>query len=255
MELGDHIFAIITGGASGLGEATSREFAANNVKVGILDVDDARGTAIARELGGAFAKVDVCEYASVQAGFDEFRSQYGQERILVNCAGVGTSGKIVSKGEPLDPLAFDKVIRINLIGTFYCASIAAAGMATQATQSDDDERGVIINTASIAAYDGQIGQLAYAASKAGIVGMTLPMARDLAKDGIRAVSIAPGIFETPMLQGLPDDIQTSLKRQVPFPHRLGKPSEFAKLVVHIAQNQMINGETIRLDGATRLGYR
>lgn len=255
MQLSKAIAAVVTGGASGLGAGVARAFAARGVKVTVFDIDEARGEVLAEELGGAFAKVDVGDVASVEAGFATARAAHGQERILVNCAGVGTSGKIVAKGVPHDAALFETSIRINLLGTFYCASRAAAGMVAQEAATEDGERGVIINTASIAAFDGQIGQLAYAAAKAGIVGMTLPMARDLSRNGVRVVTIAPGIFDTPMLQGLPEEVRTSLGKQVPFPARLGDPADFANLVVQSVENPMLNGETIRLDGAMRMGIR
>lgn len=250
-----HAVAIVTGGASGLGAAVARALAGEGAKVALFDVDEVRGRELADTLGGVFCNVDVGDAESVANGFETARAAHGQERILVNCAGVGTSGKVVSKGVPHDPAAFERTIRINLLGTFHCAALAAAGMVAGAALTEDGEKGVIINTASVAAFDGQIGQLAYAASKAGVVGMTLPMARDLAADGVRVVTIAPGIFDTPMLQGLPDEVRASLGAQVPFPARLGDPAEFAKLVVHIVENQMLNAETIRLDGAIRMGMR
>ena len=247
--------AVVTGAASGLGAAVARALAGKGAKVALFDVDEARGAGLAKELGGVFCHVDVGDAARVAAGFASARKAHGQERIFVNCAGVGTSGKTVSKGVPHDVALFEKAVRINLIGTFHCAALAAAGMVAGAALTDDGEKGVIINTASVAAFDGQIGQLAYAASKAGVVGMTLPMARDLAGDGVRVVTIAPGIFDTPMLQGLPEEVRTSLGGQVPFPARLGKPEEFAALALEIAENAMLNGETIRLDGAIRMGMR
>lgn len=248
--------AIITGGASGLGEAVARELAANGARVCLFDLNAERGQALATELGGSFAQVDVCDPDSVDVGFAAARTAQGQERILVNCAGIGVAAKTVDKhGNPHDFAFFDKVIRINLIGSFVCASRAAAGMITAEPITDDGERGVIISTASVAAFDGQIGQIAYAASKSGIVGMTLPMARDLAKSGVRVMSIAPGIFKTPMLAGLPEDVQASLGQQVPFPSRMGEPSEYAAMARHIVENSMLNGETIRLDGAIRMAPR
>ena len=255
MHISSKVSAIVTGGASGLGAAVAKALADRGAKVALFDLDETRGRARAAELGGVFCKVDVGDETSVAAGFQTARDAHGQERVLVSCAGVGTSGRIVSKGVPHAPSAFEKTIRINLLGTFHCAALAAAGMGAGDPVTDDGERGVIINTASVAAFDGQIGQLAYAASKAGVVGMTLPMARDLASHGVRVVTIAPGIFDTPMLQGLPDEVRASLGAQVPFPTRLGDPAEFAKLAVHIVENQMLNGETIRLDGSIRMGIR
>jgi len=253
MHVTNETTAVITGGASGLGEAVARNLAASGAKVCLFDLNQDRGQALAAELGGSFAHVDVSDPDSVEAGFVTARAAQGQERILVNCAGIGVAAKTVDKeGKPHDAAFFDKVIRINLIGTFLCSSRAAAGMVTAEPVTDDGERGVIINTASVAAFDGQIGQIAYAASKGGIVGMTLPMARDLSRSGIRVVSIAPGIFRTPMLAGLPDEVQASLGAQVPFPSRLGDPKEYAAMARHIVDNSMLNGETIRLDGAIRM---
>ena len=255
MELNGDIAAVVTGGASGLGEATARALSARGVKVGLFDLDEERGASLAAELGGVFARVDVSDLASVEAGFEKTREAIGQERIMVNCAGVGTSGKTVSKGVPLDASVFERVVRINLIGTFNCASRSAAGMVATEPVTGDGERGVVVNTASVAAFEGQLGQVPYSASKGGVVGMTVPMARDLSRNGVRVVTVAPGIFETPMLRGLPQEAQDSLASQVPFPSRLGKATEFAALVAHIAENSMLNGETIRLDGALRMGVR
>ncbi len=255
MELNGDIAVVVTGGASGLGEATARALSARGVKVGLFDLDEERGASLAAELGGVFARVDVSDLASVEAGFEKTREAIGQERIMVNCAGVGTSGKTVSKGVPLDASVFERVVRINLIGTFNCASRSAAGMVSTEPVTGDGERGVIVNTASVAAFEGQLGQVPYSASKGGVVGMTVPMARDLSRNGVRVVTVAPGIFETPMLRGLPQETQDSLASQVPFPSRLGKAAEFAALVAHIAENSMLNGETIRLDGALRMGVR
>lgn len=255
MKISSDTPAIVTGAASGLGAAVAQALAERGAKVALFDLDETRGKALAQDLGGVFCAVDVGDAADVAAGFEAARAAHGQERVLVNCAGVGTSGRIVSKGVPHDAAAFEKTIRINLLGTFHCAALAAAGMRAGDPVTEDGERGVIVNTASVAAFDGQIGQLAYAASKAGVVGMTLPMARDLASTGVRVVTIAPGIFDTPMLQGLPDEVRTSLGNQVPFPARLGDPGEFANLAVHIVENQMLNGETIRLDGSIRMGVR
>ena len=253
MKIGPDTKAIITGGASGLGEAVARAITAAGGKVCLFDLNEEKGTALAAELGGCFARVDVSDEASVIAGFASARAQQGQERILMNCAGIGVAAKTVdNEGKPHNAAFFDKVIRINLIGSFLCASNAAAGMVTTDPVTPDGERGVIINTASVAAFDGQIGQIAYAASKGGIVGMTLPMARDLSRNGVRVVSIAPGIFKTPMLAGLPDEVQASLGAQVPFPSRLGEPDEFAALARHMIENSMLNGETIRLDGSIRM---
>ncbi len=245
--------AIVTGGASGLGEAVARELAGQGARVALFDLNEERGRAVADEIGGRFVRVDVADPGSVEAGFAAAREALGPERILVNCAGIGVAARTVDReGRPHDAAFFDRVIRINLFGSFLCASRAAAGMVALDPVTPDGERGVIVNTASVAAFDGQIGQIAYAASKGGIVGMTLPMARDLASAGVRVVSIAPGIFRTPMLAGLPEEVQESLGRQVPFPSRLGDPAEFAALARHIVENPMLNGEVIRLDGAIRM---
>ncbi|MCB1366594.1 MAG: SDR family NAD(P)-dependent oxidoreductase [Rhodobacteraceae bacterium] len=253
MQVNSSTTAIISGGASGLGEAVARNLAASGAKVCLFDLNAERGEALAAELGGTFVKVDVSDVDSVEAGFAAARAAQGQERIMVNCAGIGVAAKTVGKdGKPHDAAFYERVIRINLIGTFLCASRAAAGMVASEPVTADGERGVIINTASAAAFDGQIGQIAYSASKGGVVGMTLPMARDLSRDGVRVVSIAPGLFMTPMLAGLPEDVQKSLGAQVPFPSRLGDPAEYAALARHIVENAMLNGETIRLDGAIRM---
>lgn len=246
---------VVTGGASGLGEAVARAFAAAGAPVGIFDMNEERGASIAAELGGSFALVDVADPASVRAGFEKVRAANGQERILMNCAGIGPAAKTVSKGVAHDPALFLKAITVNLAGSFNCASQAAEGMVGAEPVTEDGERGVIINTASVAAFDGQVGQVAYAASKGGIVGMTLPMARDLSRDGVRVNTIAPGIFLTPLLYSLPEEAQKSLGAQVPFPSRLGKPEEFASLALEIARNSMLNAEVIRLDGAIRMAPR
>ena len=257
MKLNSSISAVITGGASGLGAATARRLAAQGVKVAIFDFNEQAGEAIAKELGGVFCKVDVTKEEEVDAAFAKARAAIGQERILVNCAGTGVAIKTASKdkqtGEikPFPTDAYDRIIQINLVGTFRCIAKSAAGMLTL-DKLEDGERGAIVNTASVAAEDGQIGQAAYSASKAGVVGMTLPIARDLSRDGIRVNTIAPGLFLTPMLMRLPPAAQESLGRQVPFPPRLGRPEEYAKLVGQLFDNTMINGETIRLDGAIRM---
>ncbi len=247
------IAAVVTGGASGLGEATARMLAAGGAKVTLFDMNETLGDAVAAEIGGAFAKVDVSDPASVAAGFAKARAAHGQERVLVNCAGIAPASKTVTReGDPHDAAMFAKVVQVNLIGTFICCAAAAAGMAATDPVNADGERGVMINTASVAAFDGQIGQVAYASSKAGVVGLTLPMARDLSRSGIRVMTIAPGLFMTPMLQGLPEEAQRSLGAQVPFPSRLGDPAEYAKLAGSIIGNAMLNGEVIRLDGAIRM---
>ena len=255
MKLDPSMSAVITGGASGLGSETARMLAGEGVKVTLFDLDEEKGHSVAAEVGGQFAKVDVTDQASVAAGFEIARAANGPERILVNCAGIAPSAKTTSRGEPHPMSLFEKVIAVNLLGTFRCISVASTGMAALDPVTEDGGRGVIISTASVAAFDGQIGQAAYSASKAGVAGMTLPVARDLAKSGIRVMTIAPGLFETPMLLGLPEDVQQSLGSQVPFPSRLGRAGEYAKLVRAICENDMLNGETIRLDGAIRMAPR
>ena len=256
MELNDKLAAVVTGGGSGLGAATSKALASKGVKVTIFDVNEEGGNAIAKEIGGMFAKVDVSDHASVAEGLKAARAAHGQESICVNCAGVGWAAKTIDRdGNAHDPEMYAKLIGINLIGSFNVASQCAAGMATQDPLNEDGERGVIINTASVAAYDGQIGQIAYSASKGGVVGMTLPMARDLSRSGVRVMTIAPGIFETPMVGGMPQEVQDALGAMVPFPSRLGKPEEYGNLAVNICETPMLNGEVIRLDGAIRMAPR
>ncbi len=253
MELNTTISAVVTGGGSGLGAATARALAAKGVKVAIFDVNEEGGKETASDIGGTFAKVDVSDTASVSAGLETVRAVHGQESICVNCAGVGWAAKTIDRdGNPHDAELFSKLIGINLIGTFNVASQSAAGMSKQDPINDDGERGLIINTASVAAYDGQIGQIAYSASKGGVVGMTLPMARDLSRSGIRVMTIAPGIFGTPMVSGMPQEVQDALGAMVPFPSRLGQPAEYGNLAVAICENTMLNGEVIRLDGAIRM---
>lgn len=249
MQLKDNV-CIVTGGASGLGGATARLIAAAGGKVVIADVNDSLGEKMAGELGAAFVHCDVCSETDAEAVVAKATS-LGRLVGLVNCAGIGTPGKTVGKDGPLPLAAFSKVVNVNLIGTFNMLRLAAAAMAGN-EPNEEGERGVIVNTASVAAFDGQIGQAAYSASKGGIVGMTLPIARDLARDGIRVVTIAPGLFLTPLLQGLPEAAQESLGKQVPFPPRLGRPEEYANFVGQIFANTMLNGETVRLDGAIRM---
>jgi len=251
MQISSNVF-IVTGGASGLGGATSRMLAAQGGKVVIADVQADRGEALARELGAAtrFVKCDVTSEADGRAAV-EAATAMGPLRGLVNCAGIAIGEKTIGKEGPHALASFSRVIGINLIGTFNMIRLAADAMAKQEPTADG-ERGVLVNTASVAAFDGQIGQAAYSASKGGVVGMTLPIARDLSRSGIRCVTIAPGLFATPMLLGMPQEVQDSLGKQVPFPSRLGKPDEYAALVRHIVENVMLNGETIRLDGAIRL---
>jgi NAD(P)-dependent dehydrogenase (short-subunit alcohol dehydrogenase family) len=245
---------IVTGGASGLGAATVEMVLANGGSAVIADLNRASGEALAAKLGARarFLEVDVTREEHAQAAVKLALEELGGLRGLVNCAGIGTGEKTIGKEGPHALASFARVININLIGTFNMIRLAAEAMAKQEPNAAG-ERGVIVNTASVAAFDGQIGQAAYSASKAGIVGMTLPIARDLSRSGIRVVTIAPGIFETPMLKGLPQEVQDSLGKQVPFPSRLGKPEEFAAMVKYIAEAQMLNGETIRLDGAIRMG--
>lgn len=243
--------AIITGGASGLGGATAKRLADAGVRVAIFDRDAETGTATAAEIGGLFQRVDVTDAAQVAAGLDAAKRQHGTARILVNCAGIGPPAKVIDRdGLPLALEAFTDVISINLGGTFNVLSQFAVALHRSETSSE--ERGVIINTASVAAFDGQIGQAAYAASKGGVVGMTLPIARELARHGIRVMTIAPGLFLTPLLETLSEEARASLGAQVPFPNRLGDPKEFAQLVTSIVENPMLNGEVIRLDGAIRM---
>jgi NAD(P)-dependent dehydrogenase (short-subunit alcohol dehydrogenase family) len=248
--------AVVTGGASGLGEATVRRLAGAGAKVVILDRDAAKGEALAKELGEAvaYSPTDVTNAGDVAAAV-ELAGSLGPLRIAVSCAGVGWAGRVVARdGTPHDLDLFSTVIGINLIGTFNVLRLAAAAMAaTEPTATT--ERGVIVNTASIAAFDGQIGQIAYASSKAGVVGLTLPAARDLAGRGVRVVTIAPGTFDTPLLAALPEEARNELGAQIPFPNRLGQPEEFAALARHIVENPMLNGETIRLDGALRMPPR
>ena len=256
MELNNNISAVITGGGSGLGEGTARALSAHGVKVAIFDVNEEAGQKVADDLGGVFAKVDVADSVSVTKGFEVARAAHGQESICVNCAGIAPAAKTVDRdGNSHDAALFAKIIGVNLIGTFNVASQSAAGMSAQDPITDDGERGVIINTASVAAFDGQIGQIAYGSSKAAVAGMTLPMARDLSRNGVRIMTIAPGIFGTPMVKGMPQEVQDALGAMVPFPSRLGQPEEYAKLAISICENSMLNGETIRLDGAIRMAPR
>lgn len=255
MFITEDTIAVVTGGASGLGAATAQALAVSGAKVTIFDMNVPQGMALAEEISGAFQAVDVSDAASVATGIEAVKSRHGALQVLVNCAGIGPAAKTVSRGEAHDPGVFAKTIGVNLIGTFNCASQAALLMSGNDPIGDSGERGVIVNTASVAAYDGQVGQVAYAASKGGIVGMTLPMARDLAQHGIRVMTIAPGLFLTPLLAGLPQEVQDSLGAQVPFPARLGNPAEYAALVCHIIGNAMLNGEVIRLDGAIRMAPR
>jgi len=248
------ISAIVTGGASGLGGATARALAAGGARVTILDVNRDAAEEAAHAIGGLAVVCDVADAEAGERAFAAARAAHGPVRVLVNCAGIGTAGRIVGRDGPLALGGFERVIRVNLIGTFNMLRLAAAEMSA-AEPLEEGERGVIINTASVAAYEGQVGQAAYASSKAGVVGLTLPAARELARFGVRVVTIAPGLFMTPMLASLPPEIQKSLGDSVPFPPRLGAPEEYAALALHIVANRMLNGETIRLDGALRMAPR
>ncbi|MBZ0279387.1 MAG: 3-hydroxyacyl-CoA dehydrogenase [Anaerolineae bacterium] len=250
------VVALVTGGASGLGEACIRRFVAQGAKAIILDRDTDRGKALAAELGDAvrYAQADVTSEADVQAAVNLAYETFGDLRVVVNCAGVAWAGRTVSKEGPHALDLFETVIKINLIGTFNVIRLAAARMSQNAPNAEG-ERGIIVNTASVAAFDGQIGQAAYSASKGGIVGMTLPIARDLSRLGIRVMTIAPGIFETPMVALMSDELKASLGSQIPFPARLGRPSEYAQLAQSIIENPFLNGEVIRLDGAVRMSSR
>ncbi len=250
--------AMVTGGGSGLGAATAALLARGGCKVALLDINEAAAKAHAASIGGIAVRCDVSDAASAEAAMAAARDAQGPVRILINCAGIGTAGRVVGRDGPLKLEAFDRVIRINLIGTFNMIRLAAAEMSALdplADPSGDEERGVIVNTASIAAFDGQIGQAAYAASKGGVVGMTLPIARELSRAGVRVMTIAPGVFHTPLVDGLPPEVRKSLGDGVPFPQRLGMPEEYAALALHIIANRFLNGEVIRLDGALRMAPR
>ena len=260
MELNEKVAAVVTGGASGLGEATARALAAKGVKVALFDIQEEKGQALAAEIGGVFCKVDVTSDESVDAGFAKARAAHGQERVLVCCAGTGNAFKTASrscedgsvKHFPLE--AFNWLIQINLVGTFRCVAKSAAGMLSLEPQ-EDGERGAMVMTASVAAEDGQMGQAAYSASKGGIVGMTLPIARDLMGEGVRINTILPGIFNTPLMLGAPQPVKDALAASVPFPKRLGNPAEYAALALTMIQNGYFNGEDVRLDGAIRMAPR
>ncbi len=247
--------ALVSGGASGLGEATARRLHADGAHVVIADVNPEKGEALAAELGIPFVQCDVRDEDQVQAAVDKAAEADGGLRIAVSCAGTGIPIKVASSKGPHPLEAFKVLVDINLVGTFNVMRLAAFSMLSANTPDDEGERGVLINTASVAAFDGQIGQIAYSATKGGVVGMTLPAARDLADKGIRVCTIAPGLFDTPLLAGLPEDARASLGKQVPFPSRLGRPAEYAQLAAHIVENTMLNGETIRLDGAIRMAPR
>ncbi len=260
MQLNSSVAAVVTGGASGLGEATARALAAHGVRVAIFDMNEAKGEAVAKDIGGVFCKVNVTSDDDVDAGFAKARTAHGQERILINCAGTGNAAKTASRdkqtGEtkhfPLD--AFNMILQINLVGTFRCIAKSAKGML-DLEPMEDGERGAIVNTASVAAVDGQMGQAAYSASKGGVVGMTLPIARDLMGDGIRVNTILPGIFNTPLMQGAPEPVKAALAASVPFPKRLGHADEYASLAVEMVRNGYFNGEHVRIDGAIRMAPR
>jgi NAD(P)-dependent dehydrogenase (short-subunit alcohol dehydrogenase family) len=260
MKLDSSISAVVTGGASGLGEGVARALATLGVKVALFDMNAERGEAVASEIGGKFYKVDVTSDADVIAGFEKARAAHGQERILINCAGIVTAAKTAGRKKETGEItsfstaAFERTIMINLVGSFRCASLSAAGMLTL-DPLEDGERGVIISTASVAAEDGQIGQAAYSASKGGVLAMALPMARDLASEGVRVNTILPGIFQTPMMAGMPQNVQDSLAAGIPFPKRLGTPADYARTAVDILENVYLNAAAIRLDGAIRLAPR
>jgi NAD(P)-dependent dehydrogenase (short-subunit alcohol dehydrogenase family) len=260
MKLSSSISAVITGGASGLGAATARRLTARGVRVALFDLNEIAGEALAAELGGVFCKVDVTSEEQVDAGFAKARAVNGQERVLVNCAGTGKAIKTASRDKSTGAIVsfptadFDRIIQINLVGTFRCTAKSAAGMMALPVL-DDGERGAIVNTASVAAQDGQIGQASYSASKAGIVGMTLPIARDLMGEGIRVNTILPGIFDTPLLARLPEHVKSALAASVPFPKRLGHPDEYAALAEFMITTGYVNGECVRLDGAIRMAPR
>jgi NAD(P)-dependent dehydrogenase (short-subunit alcohol dehydrogenase family) len=248
------VLAVVTGGASGLGRAVAARVIAQGGRAAILDLQQEAGAAVARDIGASFHQCDVTSEAQVTEAIDGACRQMDGLNLLVNCAGIVGAGKLLGKDGPMSGEFFEKVVRVNLIGTFLCDKTAAAIMQNN-VPNEEGERGVLIHTASVAAFEGQIGQVAYSATKAGIAGMTLPIARELARFGIRCVAIAPGIFMTPMLAGLPQEVQDSLGKQVPFPPRLGKPEEFAKLVQSVVEIPTLNGETIRLDGAIRMQPR
>ena len=261
MKLDSSVSAVVTGGASGLGAATARQLAAHGVKVAIFDLNADLGEALAKEIGGVYCAVNVTSSAEVDAAFAKARAAIGQERILVNCAGVGGSVKTVSRDKQTGEIKeyplenFERIIQVNLIGTFRCISKSAAGMLTLEPQAETGDRGVIINTASIAASDGQIGQAAYTASKAGVTGLTLVVARDLSGDAIRCNTIQPGIMDTPMMERAPQPLRDALSAGIPFPKRFGQAPEYASLALEMIRNGYLNGETVRLDGAIRMAPR
>ena len=244
--------ALVTGAGSGLGAATARLLAERGARVALLDRDLDAARDQARAIGGLALACDVTDDHQATLAVDAAREQHGEAAILVNCAGIAPAKRVVGRDGPMPLDVFDRVIQVNLVGTFNLVRLAAAGMADRTPDEDSGERGVIVNTASVAAFEGQIGQAAYSASKAGVAGMTLPLARELARHGVRVMTIAPGLMSTPMLHGMPPEVQESLGAQVPFPPRLGRPEEYGALVLHIVENPMLNGEVIRLDGAIRM---
>jgi NAD(P)-dependent dehydrogenase (short-subunit alcohol dehydrogenase family) len=254
MEIAGHS-ALVSGGASGLGAATARALAQAGAKVAVLDINEALARAVAAAIGGTAVSCDVADAASAEAAVEAARNAHGPARILVNCAGVGVAQRIVGRDGPMPLAHFKRVIDINLVGSFNLMRLAAAGMMALPPLGGDGERGVIVSTASVAAYEGQIGQAAYAASKGGIVALTLPAAREFARAGIRVNAVAPGLFDTPLMGSLPAEAQASLGASIPFPARLGRPAEYAQLVLAIIANPMLNGATIRLDGALRMAPR
>lgn len=243
--------ALVTGGGSGLGAATARALAAAGARVCVLDLNASAGEAVAQEIGGHFAHCDVADAASAEAALASSRAALGAPSVLVNCAGIAPAARVVGREGPMALEAFERVVRINLVGTFNMIRLAGAEMST-APVRPDGSRGVIVSTASVAAFEGQIGQAAYAASKGGIAALTLPVAREFARFGIRVLTIAPGIFRTPLLEALPEESQAALGASIPFPARLGEPEEFAKLVIAMIENDYLNGEVVRLDGALRM---
>lgn len=261
MILDSSVSAIVTGGASGLGEGTARLLAKHGVKVGIFDMNEDRGEMVAKDIGGAFAQVNVADEESVDAGFEKIRAKHGQERIMINCAGIAAGMKTASRKRDTGEImahsisAFTKVINVNLLGSFICSAKSAAGMMALDALEPDGERGVIINTASVAAQDGQIGQVAYSASKGGILSMALPMARDLAREGIRVNTILPGFFETPIYEQMKPEVKQSLAAHLQFPTRFGTPEEFARIAAMMCENVYINAEYLRADAGARMPPR
>jgi NAD(P)-dependent dehydrogenase (short-subunit alcohol dehydrogenase family) len=247
--------ALVTGGGSGLGEAVARELARQGAQVAVLDVNEEGAKRVAADIGGLGLRCDITDTASVNAALDAAQAAHGGARIVMNIAGIGTAKRVIGKdGAPAPLEDFERVIKVNLIGTYNMVRLAAARIA-KLDSLEDGERGVMVNTASVAAFDGQVGQEAYSASKGGIVGLTLPLARDLAQWGVRVMTVAPGLFHTPLMAALPEEVQKSLAASIPFPKRLGQPQEFASLCAHIVNNVHLNGETIRLDGALRMAPR